>query len=112
MALLKGITITLYDKVQTGTDAFNAPIYAEKPIIVRNVLVSPVSSDDIVDATQLNGKKSVYELCIPKSDKHIWEDMTLEFFGEKWRTFGFSTSYIENLLPLAWNKKIKVVRYE
>lgn len=38
--------------------------------------------------------------------------MTVEFFGRKWRTYGGVTEGIEELLPLAWNKKVKVERYE
>lgn len=109
---IKGITITLYQKEEVGRDRFNYPIYEESPVNVENVLVSPVSSDDIVDATQLKGKKAVYTLAIPKEDDHSWEDCTVEFFNQKWRTFGFSLEGIKENIPLKWNKKIMVERYE
>lgn len=111
MGLIKGITITLYEKTQTGTDPFNRPVFSEHPVQVRNVLVAPAQSNEVVDATNLNGKKAVYTLAIPKGDKHIWEDRTVEFFGEKWHTIGFPVGGIENLIPLDWNKKIQVERY-
>lgn len=88
MAAIQGITVILYDRVKTGTDAFNAPVYAESPTEVKNVLVCPVSTEDIITDFQLYGKRAEYELCIPKGDTHIWENRTVEFFGKKWRTFG------------------------
>lgn len=111
MAQLKGITVRLYDRVQTGTDGFNAPTYAETPIEVENVLVCPVSTTDIISDLQLYGKRTEYELCIPKGDTHNWEEKRVEFFGQMWKTFGFPQEYIEELVPLAWNRKVKVERY-
>ena len=78
---------------------------------VENVLVSPVSAEDLVGETQLNGKRAVYELCIPKGDNHDWQDKRVEFFGQMWRTFGIPLQWIEKNVPLDWNIKIKVERY-
>lgn len=111
MAKIKGITIVLVDKVKTGTDPFGNPIYEDQDIEVENVLVSPTSSDDIVNQMTLTGKKAVYTLGIPKGDTHDWEDKEVKFFGERWRTFGFPTEGIEDLIPLDWNKKVMVERY-
>lgn len=111
MAHLKGITVRLYEMVQTGIDTFGAPIYTETPVEVGNVLVCPVSTDDIVADIQLYGKHAVYELCIPKGDDHAWEDRTVEFFNKKWRTFGFPKEYINEMVPLDWNRKVRVERY-
>lgn len=111
MGLIKGITIKLYEKSQIGVDSFNHPVYEEVPIEIANVLVAPVSADDVVSQTNLNGKKAVYNLAIPKGDTHEWEDRTVEFFGKKWRTSGPVLEGIEELLPLDWNKKVMVERY-
>lgn len=111
MALIKGISITLYEKIQSGTDSFNRPVYTESPVTVENVLVCPISSEDITDTTDLTSKKARYELCIPKGDNHIWENRKVSFFGTQWQTVGFVQQYIEENLPLSWNKKIKVESY-
>ena len=113
MARIKGIQVILYDKVLTGKDAFNRDIYEETPITIDNVLVAPATSaqDDITGNTVLNGKHAAYQLAIPKEDEHVWEDRTVEFFGEKWRTIGFAAGGIEDLIPLEWNRKIMVERY-
>ena len=108
---LKGIPILLHEKEQIGEDAFHRPIYRETPVTVENVLIAPVSGEDVLETTNLSGKKAVYTLAIPKGDTHVWEDRTVEFFGEKWRTVGLPVQGIEALLPLQWNKKVTVERY-
>ena len=110
-SLIKGITVKLWEKTVIGEDAFKHPIYSETPVDVENVLVLPASSDDIVSDQQLYGKKAVYELSIPKGDTHTWEDRTVEFFGQKWQTFGFRQQYITENVPLDWDRKIRVERY-
>lgn len=109
--MIKGIDVTLHVRTQTGEDAAHAPVYQEELITVSNVLVSPVSSDDIVQNQQLYGKRAEYELCIPKGDQNDWEDTLVEFFGETWKTFGFTRAYIDENVPLLWNAKVKVERY-
>lgn len=96
---------------KTGTDPFGNPIYEETDIDVENVLVSPTSTDDIVNQLTLTGKKAVYTLAIPKGDTNDWEDKEVKFFGKRWRTFGFPIEGIEDLIPLDWNKKVMVERY-
>ena len=66
MARLSGISVTLYEQVQMGTDRFGAPIYEEVPVEVENVLVGEPSTDDITTATQMYGKTIQYMLGIPK----------------------------------------------
>lgn len=108
---MQGITITLYNRTQTGTDEFNAPIYTETAEQIENVLIGEPSTDDITDTLTLYGKRLAYTLGIPKGDTHTWTDRTVEFFGERFRTIGEPTMGIEHLVPLSWNKKVKVERY-
>jgi len=110
-SLIKGITVILYEPTKTGEDGFHRPKYAELPVKVDNVLVTPMSTEDIVAELQLSGKKAVYELSIPKEDTNIWEDRTVEFFGHKWKTFGCCQKYITQNVPLDWDRKIRVERY-
>ena len=109
---LHGIPVTLYERTQTGTDSFNAPIYSETPVTVENVLVSPVLAEAVVGELQLYGKRAVYELCLPKGDAHDWTGCRVEFFGQSFRVFGPVQELIESLVPLDWNRKVKVERYE
>ncbi len=109
---IKGITITLYEKHETGTDPFGIPVRETVPIEVENVLVAPVSADDIVNDFTLSGRKAVYQLGIPKNDDHDWEDVDVEFFGERFHTYGPVIKGISDMIPLDWNGKVYVERYE
>lgn len=108
---MRGISITLYTTTQTGTDEFNRPIYAETPVTVENVLIGEPSTDDVVAEINMTGKRLAYTLAIPKGDTHDWTDKTVEFFGERFKTIGEPTQGIDHLIPLSWNKKVKVERY-
>ena len=109
---LKGITVILVDRVKTGTDPFGHPVYEKKEITVNNVLVVPTSTEDIVNNLELEGKKAVYTLAIPKGDTHDWENKEIRFFGQKFKSFGKSIQGIDELIPLEWNKKVQVEVYE
>lgn len=111
MELLRGTTIILLDRVKTGVDAFNAPVYEETPVEVENILICPASTEAITDGLQMYGKHAVYELHIPKADTHTWENRVVEFYGQKWRTFGKELRWMEALTPGTWNRKVKVERY-
>lgn len=111
MAMIKGITVTYIGRIRTGKDEFDHPVYEEYEEDIENVLVAPASSTDIVDQNDLNGKKAVYTLAIPKEDTHNWADCRVRFFGQTWKSFGFPTMGIDELIPLGWNKKVMVELY-
>jgi hypothetical protein len=113
MGLLKGIPVTLINKSADGKDAFNRPTVTEIRTVVENVLVAPASQTDtaVISELSLNGKRALYQLAIPKGDTHQWEDAEVEFFGERWKTVGYPTMGIEEMIPLDWNKKVLVERY-
>lgn len=108
---MRGITVTLYNRTSDSTDEFNRPIYTETAITVDNVLVGQPTTDEITDTLNLTGKKLAYVLAIPKGDTNTWTDRTVEFFGEKFHTIGEPTMGVEHLIPLSWNKKVRVERY-
>ena len=112
MAKIKGTNVVLVKKTKNGTDPFGNPIFRDTEIQIKNVLIAPVSTKDIIDNLNLTGKTAVYTLAIPKGDNNNWEDVEVRFFGQKWKTFGFTTEGIEELIPLSWNKKVMVERYE
>ena len=112
--MIRGITVVLINRTQTGTDAFNKPIYSETRINVENVLVSPSleASSDVISDQNLEGRKSVYTLGIPKGDNHVWEDQDVEFFGKRFHVFSSQVKGIDDLIPLQWNSKVMVELYE
>lgn len=112
MALIKGITVTLFEKNITGKDSLNHSTYDIKPIQVDNVLVAPMSTTDIPTSTEADRRKATYQLAIPKGDTHNWNNADVEFFGAKWHTVGLPIEGIESNIPLDWNKKVTIERYE
>lgn len=109
---MKGITVILYEETISGYDRIGAPEFTETPVPVDNVLVAPTSSDDLITEQNLYGKTSVYTLGIPKGDEHDWKNKKVEFFGQTFRTFDDPVKGIDDLIPLDWNMKVKVERYE
>ena len=109
--MLRGRTVTLYERTQTGTDSFNRPTYTEAPVEVGNVLIAPVSTEDVISEMNLTGKRAVCQLGIPKGDSHNWVNAHVSFFGEDWRTIGYPEEGQEELIPLSWNRKVKVERF-
>lgn len=112
MGRLRGISIILYTKNKVGEDEFGAPVYEELPEVVNDVLVGEPEGSDVTDTLNLTGKRLAYTLAIPKGDTHEWRARKVEFFGRKFRTFGEPVEGIEGMIPLRWNKKVKVERYE
>lgn len=111
--MIKGITVTLYTRTQSGTDAFNRPEYTETPVNVDNVLVAPVSdSGEVLDSLNLTGHELIYQLAIPKGDANEWEGCRVGFFGSVYKVVGEPVEGIEAMIPLSWNKKVKVERIE
>lgn len=112
MGKLGGITVTLYDRTESGTDAFNKPIYTETAVSVDNVLVAPVSGSEVLDTYNLTGRKAVYQLGIPKGDTNEWTaGKKVSFFDEDFRIIGTPVKGIEDLIPLDWNMKVQVEKY-
>ena len=124
MAIIKGISVILYeheDPEESGSDSggvvptvdpFGKETYPEVPVQIDNVLVAPATSQEILDATNLYGKKAVYTLAIPKEDEHEWRDRRVFFFGQDWHTFGIPLKGIECDIPLDWNMMVTVEKYE
>jgi len=110
--MIKGISVTLYTVKETSKDAFGEPVYTETAVTVDNVLVSPSSGAEVLDTVNLYGKKPIYTLAIPKGDTNDWQDRKVSFFGKDWKVFGAELMGIEDNIPLQWNKKVMVARYE
>lgn len=110
---MRGITVTLYDRTQTGVDALNHPVYTEEAVNVDNVLVAPAASAEVLEPYNLDGRRGEYIMAIPKGDTHEWTaGKRVGFFGAEWRIIELPEEGIEWLIPLGWNKKVRVERYE
>ena len=110
--MIEGMTVTLWNKTQIGSNAFGEPIYSWTSKQVEDVLVSSPSAQEVTDTLSLTGRKIEYILGIPKGNEDNWENQIVEFFGHKFMTFGIPEQGIEANIPLRWHKKVKCERYE
>lgn len=112
--MIKGITVQLVKKTQSGTDALNNPIYETEIVEVDDVLVGQPSQDEIVNTHSLYGKIAKYTLAIPKGDENTWSDTEVILpapFEGKYKTIGFPIAGIDANIPLRWNKQVMVEQY-
>ena len=112
MGKIHGMQITLIDKQVVSVDPFGSPVVKDVEITIDNVIVSPATTEDVTSQMSLTGKKISYTIGIPKGDMHDWENKEVRFFGKRWKTVGIPLEGIEELIPLEWNKKVMVERYE
>lgn len=112
MGKIHGIPITLIDKQVVSVDPFGSPVVKDVETTIDNVLVAPATTEDVTNQMSLTGKKISYTLGIPKRDTHDWEEKEVRFFGKRWKTVGIPLEGIESMMPLEWNKKVMVERYE
>ena len=112
MGRLRGRTVILYDKVETGIDPFGRSVYEDVPIEVENVLIGNPTPQEVIDTLNLTGKRAAYTLGIPKGDTNVWTDRKVEFFGEVFHTFGVPAKGQDELIPLDWAQNVMVERYE
>ena len=110
--MIRGTTVTLIEEVWDGhtVDDFNRPIRTENSVDIDNVLIAPLSDTEVLETLNLTGRKAVYQLAIPKGDAHRWIGNKVIFFGRTWSVIGEPTEGMEELIPLEWNRKVKVER--
>ena len=108
---MKGTTIQLVVKTVESTDPFGAPVYKEELVDIPDVLVGSPSSDEVVNALQMYGKKIAFTLGIPKGDTHSWIDTDVVIWGERYRTIGYPTTGEQANIPLRWGQNVQVERY-
>ena len=112
---MKGITVVLTVREQTGTDGFGQPVFKETPKEVEGVLVGEPSTEDIENNMTMYGKRTAYTLAIPKGNTDSWEDTKVTLpapFAGTYNTIGSATAGIEDNIPLRWNKKVHLERVE
>ncbi len=108
---IKGIDVVLHTRTQDSLDPLGNPIYKTTDTTVHNVIVAPTTADDIVGSAQLEGTKNLYTLGIPKGDTNTWLENTVTFFGQTFHCYA-EMEGIEANIPLMWNKKVLVERYD
>jgi len=111
---MKGTTIQIVVKTQTGTDPFGQPIETEELVDIPDVLVGSPTSDDVTTVLQLYGKKIAYVLGIPKAilNDYEWSDREFVIFGKRFRSIGYPMTGEQANIPLRWGANLKVEAYD
>lgn len=117
MGKIKGQSVILFEKIQTGKNSLGAPVFEEVPVQVENVLIGEPSTDDVTSSVSMYGKKVTYVLGIPKNDTHNWKDAKVVFvdgynIAHTVKTFGFPITGIQdNFPPIPWGAKVRCEEY-
>ena len=106
--MIHGITVKLEVTTETGKNAVGETEVISEFVDVPDVLVGQPTEREILDSTNLEGRKATYILGIPKGDAHEWTNKKVRFFGAEFRTIGAPVEGIDDLMPLRWNKKVRV----
>lgn len=112
---MKGVTVTLKSKTQTGLDDFGQPTYTETDIAIADVLVGEPSTEDVQNALTAYGKQIAYTLAIPKGDSNNWYKAKVVLpapWNATFNVIGDATIGIEDNIPLRWNKKVHIERMD
>lgn len=112
---MKGVTVTLKSKTQTGLDDFGQPTYTETDIAIADVLVGEPSTEDVQNALTAYGKQIAYTLAIPKGDSNNWYKAKVVLpapWNATFNVIGDATIGIEANIPLRWNKKVHIERMD
>ena len=110
MGKIKGVSVVLHARSIKENDPLGNPIYQTEDVTINNVLWNATTADDLVDTSRLEGTQELYTLSIPKGDTHTWLENTVTFNGKTFHCYAESEG-IEDLIPLKWNKKVLVERY-
>ena len=115
--MIHGTTVRLFEREQTGTDDFGAPIYAYVNYVdVADCLVGQPTAEEVTNELNYSGRRIAYVIGVPKGDMNDWENTLVKFdLGDgchTYRTFGIPEMGIEANIPLRWHKKVRCERYE
>lgn len=111
MGKIKGGSVVLHTRTINGYDPLGNPIYEYTDVTVKNVLWNVSSVDDLIDTNRLEGTQELYTLSIPKGDANTWLENTVTFNGKTYHCYAEGEG-MEDLIPLEWNKKVLVERYD
>lgn len=110
-----GVTVTLKERTQTGTDALGQPVYKITDVTINDVLVGNPEVSDIQNAMTMYGKRIAYKLAIPKGDTHVWHKSQVVLPAPWSTTFNVIGDVVETIdanTPTRWNRIVQLERIE
>lgn len=80
---MKGESVTVISRVETGRDPGNAPIYGDVETIVDDVLVAPGPRSDVIESNRPEGVKIAWTLHFPKTFSGSLRGARISVRGQK-----------------------------
>lgn len=112
---MRGVTVILKEKTQTGTDALGQPVYEISDVPIEDVLIGRPEATDVQNALTLYGKRISYSLSIPKGDTHVWYKSQVELpapWNATFNVIGDAVETIDANTPTRWNRIVLLERID
>lgn len=106
---MRGETVIVQRREQTGTDAFNEPIYGWTETAVEDVLTSPGSRSDLNDSNRPDGVLVAWTLHMPKSFTGSLRGCLVKVRDDEPRAvIGDPQPYMNINTPGRWNRPVEL----
>ena len=107
---LRGETVVVSYREQTGVDAFHSPVYKDVEMDVDNVLVEPGEAADVIESVRPDGTEVNYTLRFPKTFKEAskLENGKVKVRGQVIKIIGHPDYLDPEMCPTDWNMTVKV----
>ena len=107
---MRGESVIVITRTETGRDGGNAPIYSDSETTVTNGLVAPGTRSDVIDSNRPEGVDVAYNLHFPKTFTGSLRGLRVKVRGEAFHIIGDPQPYQTNLTPGKWNRPVEVER--
>lgn len=109
--LLRGQDVEVIHRVDGEPDELGAPTVTERRETVRNVLVCPGATADVVESMRPDGVVVAYTLAFPKPYDADLRGAEVEIRGKRYRVIGDPRPCVGNC-PTAWWLRVEVERHD
>ena len=111
--MIRGETVEVWAYLDAGRDALNNPVRSwQVEATVRNVLVAPADTSDVVSSVQPDGTKVVLQLHFPKSFIGSLRNKRVRVRGEEFSVVGDPKPYTLANTPGMWSMPVRVQTVE
>ena len=108
---MKGETVTVLRRIQTGLDEGNNPVYETKPEPVGNVLVGAPNGENPGDSNRPDGIRIDANLYFPRDYKgDALRGQIIVVRGHEYKVVGDPFPVDGGMTPTEWNMTVPVTR--